>query len=62
MAGAALFAHFAKGAVLEFSPHGVHPIELTSLLLTYVQIRGTLSRVTSNKPRILLPSFHAWQR
>jgi hypothetical protein len=40
---------------LEFCPYGVHLIALTSLLLTYVQICGTVSRVVSNKPAMWHP-------
>jgi hypothetical protein len=36
---------------IEFSLHGLHVIALTSLLLMYVQICGTVARVISNKPR-----------
>ena len=42
-------------AGFEFSLHGTHAIALTSLLLTYVQICGTVSRVISNKPAIYRP-------
>ena len=56
-ADATLFAYFFKGAVCELSFYGLHTLALTSLLLTYVEIRGTLSRVTSKKPRILLASL-----
>jgi hypothetical protein len=52
-AGAALFAHFAKGAVFEFSFQRIQTMELTSLLLTYVPTYGIVLRVISKKPRVL---------
>ena len=33
MPGTALFANFAKGAVFEFSFHGIQTIELTATIL-----------------------------
>ena len=45
------FCGFAKGAVFEFSFQCIQTMELTSLLLTYVQIRGMVACVISNKPR-----------
>jgi len=54
MPGTALFANFAKGAVFEFSFHGIQTIELTSLLLTTVQTCVTVACVISNEPLLLL--------
>ncbi len=44
-------------AVFEFSFQRIETMELTSLLLTYVKICGTVARVISNKPRLPLPSL-----
>jgi len=42
-------------AGFELSLHGTHAIELTSLLLTYVQICSMVARVISNNPAIYRP-------
>jgi hypothetical protein len=39
------------GRVFEFPSQRIQTMELTSLLLTYVKIYGTVARVISNKPR-----------